>query len=394
MQKLKAVVYLKNNKKRAAILVISFGLFFCLLYVVRFFIHPAIYMDEMLMIENAKKMQTGYINNYEKVGKTLDNSLWEPESNASEEEKCRELNRAGKAFLEDVRNGSYSGLVYLCYIYNISVKTFIGNSNCHAPMLKQEEFNEMIQFLDIHLSQGRFPEQPGEMLVDERILKSLNLSIGDNIYDEQTTIVGATKYENYFAAGIAYDNETFVQRYLFFVNNNEIPDMTAFLQPYGIEAGVDKFSDVQILSDQVNAIKLVEDFKSEMDTPLNVMTYTLMTVLAITLFFVYRLHIMDRYSEWCLYRSLGFTTKEVYFLAFREYGICFGFSILLAGGITAIACYLGGKLMDARGMMYEYLLPDTLFQIFSILVLLTGIMQLPVVVAMRKVRTIDAMETD
>ena len=84
MQRLSAWFYLKNNKKRAAILVLSFGLFFALLYGVQFFMHPSTYMAEKIAVQGAKKMQMAYIDSYGPANDTLllgmDMSLWEPET--------------------------------------------------------------------------------------------------------------------------------------------------------------------------------------------------------------------------------------------------------------------------------------------------------------------------
>ena len=144
----------------------------------------------------------------------------------------------------------------------------------------------------------------------------------------------------------------------------------------------------------MNAIKKVEKFSAELQAPLSVMTYSIAFVLGLTLFFVYRLHVQDRYSEWCLYRSLGYSQKEVYSLAFREFGICIGISVGLAAVITAVLCVIGAALMRSKGMFYEYILPSVLLKILGIGTLLAGIMQIPLVIAMQKVKTIDAMEEE
>ena len=141
-------------------------------------------------------------------------------------------------------------------------------------------------------------------------------------------------------------------------------------------------------------VKEVEETNNQVQNPLKVMTYSIAFVLGLTVFFVYRLHVQDRYSEWCLYRSLGYSQKEVYSLSFREFGICMGISVVLAGVITAIFCVAGGLIMRSKGMLFEYFLPQVLLQILGIGTLLAGVLQIPVVVAMQKVRTIDAMEEE
>ena len=91
MQRLSAWFYLKNNKKRAAILILSFGLYFVLLYGVQFFLHPSVYMYEVIAVKGAERMQIGYLNGLEKLNDAMDlgmdMSLWEPEQEATYEEK-------------------------------------------------------------------------------------------------------------------------------------------------------------------------------------------------------------------------------------------------------------------------------------------------------------------
>jgi len=231
------------------------------------------------------------------------------------------------------------------------------------------------------------------MVMDENMAKNTGFSVGDTLYDKSTTLVGLVKYETFFAVGIDWEEFTNPNRYLFLLNDGTIPDLKEYFAKFGIEADTD-LSAVEILRDKENAIEKVQKFKDEIQMPLRVMTYSIAVVLGLTVFFVYRLHVQDRYSEWCLYRSLGYSEREVYGLAFREFGICMGFSIGLAAVIAVLLCVIGGIIMRSKGMFYEYLLPEVLLQILGIGTVLAGVLQIPVVVAMRKVKTIDAMEED
>jgi len=170
--------------------------------------------------------------------------------------------------------------------------------------------------------------------------------------------------------------------------------MKEYFAKLGVEADINSQSTVQIISDKVNMVKDVEETNNQIQAPLKVMTYSIAFILGLTVFFVYRLHVQDRYSEWCLYRSLGYSQKEVYSLAFREFGICLGISVVLAGVITVILCVSVGAIMCSKGMLFEYLLPHVLLQIVGIGTLLVGVLQIPVVIAMQKVKTIDAMEEE
>lgn len=398
MQRLSAWFYLKNNKKRAAILILSFGLYFVLLYGVQFFMHPTIYMDEVIAVQGAKQIQSGYINGLEKLNEAMnlgmDMSLWEPEREATYEELVAEINKGTDRLAQLLQEEGTAEHVFICNSYGISINSFGGDSYYNAPMMTQEELVTFVEYLDLKIKEGRMPENPGELLMDEKMVKNQGFLVGDCLYDQETKLVGIVEYDTYIAAGIDYEEERFPDRNIYLLSKGAIPDLKEYFAKFGIEADTESFGTIEILADEVNASKEVEKWAKEIQTPLNVMTYSIAFVLGLTVFFVYRLHVQDRYAEWCLYRSLGYSEKEVYSLAFREFGICIGMSVGLAVVVTTVLCLIGAAIMRSKGMVYEYLLPHILLQILGIGTLLAGIMQIPVVIAMQKVKTIDAMEEE
>lgn len=398
MQRLSAWFYLKNNKKRAAILILSFGLYFVLLYGVQFFLHPSVYMYEAISVRGAERMQIGYLNGLEKLNETLklgmDMSLWEPEREATYEELVAEINKGTTALKQVLEEEGTADHVFICNNYHIRVKAFAGETSYNAPMLTKEELDILVNYLQLHIVEGRMPQKPGEFLMDANMAKNRGFKVGEKLYDEETTLVGVVEYDTYIAAGIDYENSEYPDRCLYLLDDGTIPDMKAYFAKLGVEADINSQSTVQIISDRVNMIKDVEETNNQMQTPLKVMTYSIAFILGLTVFFVYRLHVQDRYSEWCLYRSLGYSQKEVYALAFREFGICLGISVVIAGVITVALCVTVGAIMSSKGMLFEYILPSVLLQIVGIGTLLVGVLQIPVVIAMQKVKTIDAMEEE
>ena len=398
MQQLSAWFYLKNNKKRAAILILCFGLYFALLYVVQFFMYPTTYMDEMIKVHGAEKMQSGYINSLGKLNEVMnlgmDMSLWEPESDATYEELVAEINKATTNFEELLQKEGTAEHVFVCNSYGIYINSFGGDSYYNAPMMTKEELVAFTDYLDLKVTEGRLPEEPGEFMMDERMAKNGGFSVGDNLFDRETKLVGIVEYDTYMAAGIDYEGNQYPDRDVYLLSDGAIPDLKEYFAGFGIQADTESFATIEIYADKVNAEKEVKEFEKELQFPLSVMSYSIAFVLGITVFFVYRLHVQDRYTEWCLYRSLGYSEREVYALAFREFAICMGISVGLAFLITVLLCAVGATIMRSKGMFYEYILPEVLLQILGIGTFLAGIMQIPVVVAMGKVKTIDAMEED
>lgn len=113
-----------------------------------------------------------------------------------------------------------------------------------------------------------------------------------------------------------------------------------------------------------------------------------------TLLLVYQLHIKDRYEEWCLYRSLGYSAKSIFVLALKEFILC-----LLIGFVFALLCIgiifiFGGAIMDNKGIPYRLCLPDAILQLSGILVFLSALLQIPVLKVLRTIKTVDAIEDD
>ncbi len=398
MQRLSAWFYLKNNKKRAAILVLSFGLYFALLYGVQFCLYPSAYMEEAVFVKGAERIQIAYLNGMgalnETLGLGMDMSLWDEEREASYEELVAEINRGTDRLEQVLEEEGTAAHVFVCNDYQISINSFAGDSYYRAPMLSKEELDVFVDYLQLEVVEGRLPEAPGEFFMDADMAKNRGFTVGNKLFDEDSLLVGIVEYDTYIAAGIDYENKAYPDRTLYLLDEGTIPDLKKYFAGFGIEADIGIKNTVQILSDQVNKAEDVEELWNQLQNPVKAMTYTIVFVMGLTVFFVYRLHIRDRYSEWCLYRSLGYSQREVYALAFREFGICLGLSVVLAGVIIVLLCAGVGSVMRSRGMLFVYWLPEVVVQILGIGTLLAGVLQIPVVIAMGRVRTIDAMEEE
>ena len=197
MQRLSAWFYLKNNKKRAAILILSFGLYFVLLYGVQFFLHPSVYMYEAISVRGAERMQIGYLNGLEKLNETLklgmDMSLWEPEREATYEELVAEINKGTTALKQVLEEEGTADHVFICNNYHIRVKAFAGETSYNAPMLTKEELDILVNYLQLHIVEGRMPQKPGEFLMDANMAKNRGFKVGEKLYDEDTTLVGVVE---------------------------------------------------------------------------------------------------------------------------------------------------------------------------------------------------------
>ncbi len=391
MGQLKAWYYLKNNKKRAAVLIISLGLYFALLYGINFFVNPMFYTDEAVYLGNREFMQMAFVNNSSKL--PMDITLWEEGSTATNEDKIIELNGAISRFAKELEEDERVDHVFSCFTYGVSIRTLTGSTQYEVPMVTKEQTQLISDYIGVRLLDGSYPEQPGDIVMDERMAKNCNVQVGDKLYDDSTRISGIVSCSSYFAVGIEHE-ELIVKRFLIFLDQGTIPDLQQFFSKYDWEASNKNSSQIQIIYDVVNSRKVVGKFKDELQQPLGVMVYVITIVMGITLYFVYQLHIKDRYEEWCLYRSLGYSQREVFSLALREYGICIMGSAVMAILFLLLIFYFGSSMMKSKGIVYQLWIPETFLQLTAIIVFLSGVLQIPVFQAMQHITTIDAIEDD
>lgn len=391
MRKLRAWYYLKNNKKRGAILSISFGLYIALLYGVRFFINPMFYTDEAVYLANAERMQSVFVNELSKL--PIDLSLWEEESNATQEELIHEINREMQEFANELEKDQRIDYVFSCSTYGINIHTLIGTAYYRAPMVTQDKAKLLCDYNEVILLEGTYPQNPGDIIIDENMAKNLKVTIGDNLFDKSTKVCGIVSSKGYFAVGIEYD-ELIVKRHLIFLNQGRLTDLNQYFKEIGWEATEKDSSELQIISDVITSKKSLQNLKEELQQPLNVMVFVITLVMGITLYLVYQLHVKDRYEEWCLYRSFGYSKREVFQLAFREYGICLlgGLGFALLSLLIILVC--GSNMMKAQGIVYRYFIPETIWEIVAVMIFMTGVLQIPVLKAMNRITTIDAIEDD
>ena len=118
-------------------------------------------------------------------------------------------------------------------------------------------------------------------------------------------------------------------------------------------------------------------------------------ILFISLFVVYTTYLRDRHNEWCLYCSIGYSRKSIYFSIMGELLFTFITAIVIGLVITgAMVFSLDMIMMKPKGISCQYFYPDKIAEILCAFVLFFGMLQIPIRYALYKIRTIDAMEDD
>ena len=386
-QKLSAMNYIKNNRRRTAVLIVALSLCFVLTYLTQFLLSTTEETFRSICVDNTKKIQ--YIN---LAGSSLglDVSLDLEELMPLYVQANEELGERLETHPE-VKEVIYSQVLYEY------IMPAVGQMTVELPLVKPEEVPVLMEHMGAVLAEGRMPEVQGEMVLDQASMKN-NGFVLDGYYNEDSMgtsykIVGVLDYDGYFGCGIAYDMGSAASGFnMLIVLSEGIEDMSALLLDEGIEVR-DTYDNI---FDYKEGMELLQTGVIDVIGNSTRFIYVgVILLLSIALIIVYTMYLRDRHEEWCLYSSIGYARKTVYFAILRE--LLFTFvAALVIGGIIIMG---GEVLLDAvmiqpSGLKCRYFSPSALGEILCTYVLIFGILQIPVRYALHKIRTVDALEED
>ena len=385
-QKLSAMKYIKNNKRRVCVLVVSLALCFMMTYVVSFLLSSTEETFQVILLDNTKKIQ--YVR---LAGSSLGidvEHLDSEEINQRYLERNLSLAKNLKQY-EGVLNTFYAQILY------VDVTPAIGKWGVEVPLVNKEEVSIILEHCGAKLCEGRMPEQPGELLLDQASMKNNDYHLDDYFekdkYGEIYKIVGVLDSEGYLGCGIP-DDEYPLSSNIVILSDGSILDVTTLLEKEGIyiREGFDYVVDVKTGK---------EDLKKEVtdviDKSGNLIYFGVMLLLALALYIVYTMYLRDRRNEWCLYCSIGYSRKEIYHSIIRELLFTFGIAIAIGAGIAMIFVIgLDFAMMKSMGIRCRYFDLETIWEILCAYMFLIGLLQIPIRYALYKIRTIDAMEDD
>lgn len=383
-QKLSAMKYIKNNKRRTSVLIVSLCLCFMVTYLTNFLLSTNTESFRTLFEYTPRHIQYLYI-----AGSSLGldvQSLSNEELEPLYAEKISQL-MDGLKEREEIKEVYYAECLYG------AVYPLVGSMSFEIPLVQQDDVPVILEHMKATLTEGRLPEHPGEIVLDSATIKNSDrYTLGGNFYTDTDLfqIVGIIECDTYFGCGILRPD--LPRSATMIVLSEGIDDFTPIL----LEEGVNVRENYDILQDYKYCQKMYEE---EVVTAINDSTnyvYLGITLLLfIALFIVYTTYLKDRQDEWCLYCSIGYSRKTIYFSILRELLFTFAAALLIGAvliGISEVILYF--TLVEPSGLKCRFFYPDVLFEIFCTYVLLFGFLQLPIRLALWKIRTIDAIEDD
>lgn len=383
-QKISAFYYIKNNKRRVSVLVTSLAMFSIVTYVSMFLLSATSETFEDILTETSRHIQ--YIQ--------LDGD--DLEYNYSDKQASSEdiYNEAVNKKYDEIRNSLINSkgiedafVVQTEYSY---VASLVGNYYVEIPMLNKTDMEKVLKHMGAVLDSGRLPEKAGEVVLDSMLIKNYGYKLGDGLsQNNDIKIVGIINCGFYFGCGMAdRDNVVFYNPMICVLTDGTVRDLKNTIKKNGVFLENSKFVDLKD-----GEIKLQDEITSAISSSTNIIFAGIIVIVATLVVIVSISYMRDRSSEWCLYASIGYSRKAVYFSIVRELLFTFVTAFLIAVVVVILLMkILDILLITELGLQCEYFLFDTLNQILCVYIALFGIMQIPVRIEIFKIKTIDAAE--
>ena len=384
LQKISAFYYIKNNKRRVSVLVTSLAMFSIVTYVSMFLLSATSETFEDILTETSRHIQ--YIQ--------LDGD--DLEYNYSDKQASPEdiYNEAVNKKYDEIRNSLINSkgiedafVVQTEYSY---VASLVGNYYVEIPMLNKTDMEKVLKHMGAVLDSGHLPEKAGEVVLDSMLIKNYGYKLGDGLsQNNDIKIVGIINCGFYFGCGMAdRDNVVFYNPMICVLTDGTVRDLKNTIKKNGVFLENSKFVDLKD-----GEIKLQDEITSAISSSTNIIFAGIIVIVATLVVIVSISYMRDRSSEWCLYASIGYSRKAVYFSIVRELLFTFVTAFLIAVVVVILLMkILDILLITELGLQCEYFLFDTLNQILCVYIALFGIMQIPVRIEIFKIKTIDAAE--
>ncbi len=260
------------------------------------------------------------------------------------------------------------------------------------PLLTKEQIPDYLNHMGAKLIEGRMPENSGEILVDEKVLKNKKMKIGgyfnESVYGKNFKVTGVLESDCLTCVGTpqGYTNSGW---FMVVLCDEENSNMTKVLQDIGIYP-----TDYDTIYDSADWEDMYQELIVEqIDAAMLAILLVVMVFLTISILVAYVSFMRNRVNEYCLYTSIGFARKDIYGMMMRELSLIFGFSILIGAAVTiVIMLLLGHFVLDNLGLIYKYFYPEHLLRILAAFLVTVGILQIPIIVTINNIKTIDRIE--
>lgn len=382
--KLSALKYVRNNKKQVWVMIVALSLTFMTMYIINFVFMTTKESFHVLFIEQPKKVAC--------IDLSLDTMGVDQTLYASNQELNQKIDAARNEIMDKLtaHEGIYDVIYTQCLF--AEYQGIVGNVGYDFPLLTKEQIPDYLNHMGAKLIEGRMPENSGEILVDEKVLKNKKMKIGgyfnESAYGKNFKVTGVLESDCLTCVGTpqGYTNSGW---FMVVLCDEENSNMTKVLQDIGIYP-----TDYDTVYDSADWADMYQELVVEqLDAAMLAILLVVMVFLTISILVAYVSFMRNRVNEYCLYTSIGFARKDIYGMMMREISLIFGFSILIGAAVTiVIMLLLGHFVLDNLGLIYKYFYPEHLLRILAAFLVTVGILQIPIIVTINNIKTIDRIE--
>ncbi|MBR7021799.1 MAG: ABC transporter permease [Lachnospiraceae bacterium] len=378
---LSAWKYVKNNRRSVATMISALALSFAVIYIVHVLLMTSVEGFKPMLLEFPKKV--GFFSLSEK---TLEKSKVRGAEDGDPKEKMHVL-------LDTLRTKEGVKDITWAQVLQAQLQAVIGMWSEEFPLYTStEEIERYLDHTGAKLVKGRLPEAAGEVIISSMVMKNQKMQIGDwfrkDVFGETFRIVGEVESDIMVSAGMPnhhYNNGT----YYVIQYDEASADLTAFFKEMGVELdAVDTVYDLP-----AHRKHFREDCDVLIANIMNAISAVVMFFVAVTMLIAYVSFMRNRVNEYCLYASIGYRRWEVYGMMMREMFIIFGIGFLLGIALALpSAVILKKAVLDPAGILSVAWYPEMIAKLGAIMLLILGLLQIPVLVTIRKIKTIDEIE--
>lgn len=384
-QTISAIYYIKNNKRRVAVLAVSLAMLFIVNYLAMFLLSTTTETFSAILAE-----ATQYVQYIELKQGDIQLDVSDPEKSVKQI-NMEAVSQKYEEIAPKIRECEGVEEVYLAEVEYTYVGSIVGNYYVEIPLVSEPQMQKLLDKMGTTLVDGRLPQRANEVVLDMRFIKNYGYELGDCLsQNKEITIVGALDCDYYFGCGLADEGALFHNPEICVVTDGTIEDLRALLKSSGIPLEHSEFVDVA-----EGKKELKRDIVDVIDSSTEAIFVGFMIIVAILVIIVNISYMRDRRSEWCLYASIGYGRKTIYFSIMRELLFIFALAFMSALAV----CALSMRLLDIfvvseMGLRCTYIMPDTFIRILCAYIALFGLMQIPVSMEISRIRTIDAIDDD
>lgn len=364
-QSLSPLPYIRNNRKRILVLILSFSFYLTMIYGVRYIFSSTTYTFEQLLA-----------NQYKKAPYLFATEDMSPEEKQEDLRKvCDQFNRLNEvsiAFPASYLNGG-------------RIKTTIGYEYFSYPITEAKYIPPYLSHFNATLMDGKIPTEPGELIADQKYMKNNQLELGDEPIPG-FHIVGIVQSDYYLIIGV---NKDYYDYSIHVLMNDSTGDFERLCKEINIPFAYD------VNTYETGLFAINKDVGNSLRLSTNLIFIISTVVLFLCLLVVIQMYFRDRNDEWCLYHSLGYSIRSIYNLAMKELLFILGVSCILCLGLLALILPLFYRFaILPNGLLIQYFHPDVIFQMVAVLTLFLGICQIPLASSLHRIKTVDILDEE